>query len=246
MLFGSRRTPEAFVFYCTPKEVRNMRKTQSFLRVSLTLLALASLLFAGCSSSSDDDGPALAPAEPAPVDTSAGIEVYEYNDPATKVSGTITFTQYGHHDENDNFIFSNLSSLGLNNLVVTDGEFTVASLGTPSPTEPEDWYEIAIVTPSSARVLSLYEFRGAAGGQDANKFLTYQNPDDDDDGVGLMYANKDATIIVKSEYAHLANINLQLKAGWNYTRGRDVAGVWTLTSGTPGSQYKWLCNPLDL
>jgi hypothetical protein len=48
-------TPEACVFYCTPKEVRNMKKSQSFLRVSLALLALSGILFAGCSSGDDGE-----------------------------------------------------------------------------------------------------------------------------------------------------------------------------------------------
>ncbi|MDR2588616.1 MAG: hypothetical protein LBC67_04235 [Spirochaetales bacterium] len=133
-----------------------MRKTKTFLRVSFMLLALSGLLFAGCSSSSDDDPPQTAPVKPI-----SGITVYDANGDA--YSGeNINFTKVLGVGQGGEAV-ETFTALGLTGaqVKVTDKKLTV-NLGTQPVANgklgamPEDRFT---VNPPSARFYEIYEFK---------------------------------------------------------------------------------------
>jgi hypothetical protein len=229
MLFGKRSTPEAFVFYCKPKEVRNMRKIQPFLRVSLMFLALSSLLFAGCSTSDSDDN--------APV----FYEAYDGNNKLlTKAE---TFTHYEVSGP-----VATLASAGLSDIKISAalGKFPLTlktEIPVASVLAPITLPLSVTVSDTSAKVfwLPCQFFNNSI----RTKTLTYMNPSYIGGGsvVCLVYADKAVNVAGADTTNQQEQViySLKLVKGWNWVISvrNGSTGTTTNTSKAPGDAFKW-------
>jgi hypothetical protein len=205
-----------------------MRTPQSFLRVSLTLLALASLLFAGCSSGSDDD----LPPSPAPVAPISDVQVYNHPD-GTPYAGSVTFTHIVPADNDPFDADVALADIGLTDarVVITDGKLEL-NMGTKSVASGS-LLDFAVlygltVTPNTAR---FYIVNGFTDNNNTSLVLKKQGYIDD---TWLQYATEAATVTD-------SGWNQILGKGWNYVledEGDTVSVavptgyIWYIKSGS--------------
>jgi hypothetical protein len=209
-----------------------MKKTKTFLRVSITLLALCGLVFAACSSGSDDDGSAPLSA---PFTAISNAQVYDDAGTST-VASTVTFTQYRNIFDS---IFGKgsdgtLTTAGMNNIQVTSGKLNIAALGTPGNSYLDNYSEVSglTVTPTGAKCLLIKRFMDGSGNE-----VSRRNADS---RAVLAYAPV-ATLIQGSAQGDegSVSVNLNLRQGWSWVILKETSDSATFTSRAPGGDYIW-------
>jgi hypothetical protein len=202
-----------------------MKRTKSFLRVGIALLALSGILFAGCSSGSDDDGPQLAK----PVTPISGVQVYD-NTGVAYAGANITFTYADVSGSN-----VTLTEIGLTdtNVSVTSGQLAL-NMGTLAPTALQEYNEDgSTVTPPSARFCEILSFKILSDGGKTLKLLKVEGGQVKEKGR-LLYATEAARITAPG-----ADINVN--KGWNWVIKQDE----NLYTGNPDASFKWYINLED-
>jgi hypothetical protein len=209
-----------------------MRKTQSFLRVSLALLALWGILFAGCSSGSDDDGsPPPALAEPI-----SGVQVYSYPGGADYTpSGEATFQYFRGGDPG----ITALATAGLSNIVVnTEGKLSF-------DLENETPADSALEEAEGMKILILGYFSQVSTPRPDTKLgLLKLVPGHQPLFARLWYSDKNQIFAqtMEDDQGNSMNLNLNLVKGWNWVieKRRDTNySTESLTSQRPDSSFKW-------
>ncbi|MDR2588823.1 MAG: hypothetical protein LBC67_05285 [Spirochaetales bacterium] len=210
-----------------------MKRTKSFLRVGIALLALSGILFAGCSSGSDDDGP---PPPTKPVAPISGEKVY--TSAGAEYSGAdITFTTVQNGWTNTN---ETLTELGLTDadVKVTNNKLTL-DMGTKSVAEGRlvnlggDGYT---VTPSTARFYQLWRFKD--GSNNDVQHLKVEGGQIKEH-ASLFYATEAATVVGNDNGTP---INLNFGKGWTWLINVQTESGGIPNTRSPDASFKWYIN----
>jgi hypothetical protein len=208
-----------------------MRKTKIFLRVSFILLALSGVLFAGCSSGSDDDGPP----QTKPVTPISGVQVYD-NTGTPYTTPDITFIEVDAGVGDD----ASLTDLGLTDasVGVTSGQLTL-NMGTKNVVAGElgnladDGFT---VNPPSARFYQIKKFEDGSGNE---LQLLKVEGGQKKEHASLFYATEAARVSGDDNGTY---IDRSFGKGWTWLIN-DVTGPHDiLLAGSPDAGFKWYIN----
>jgi hypothetical protein len=199
-----------------------MKRTKSFLRVGFMLLALSGVLFAGCSSSSDDDPPQGEPVKPI-------YDITVYNANGDEYNGdNITFTMMGRWlGEGETFIALGLTGAQVK---VTNNKLTV-NLGTQPVAEGKliDMTEDGVtINPPSARFYQINEFRNNFG----KKLHLWRKEGEVKHIASLIYATEASRVSFQG-------LNLNVSKGWNWQFTQEEGGFPYVGNNPMAFGFKW-------